>query len=131
MADNKVAFKSVVHGSTSKCLNEMVNFIKNDAKLMADQIVSISMHDTIVEHGDLECVIFYRKRSTVDNSEPTESLEYDLIVRDEDTDWAKIGAEMLGNINNYSRGKKTLGVGSTFRQVGEEKISARFTLDGK
>jgi hypothetical protein len=107
MSDNKVAFKSIVHGSTSKCLNEMVNFIKS-AQLMADQIVSISMHDSVVENGDLECVIFYRERSTVDNSEPTESLEYDLIVRDEDTDWAKIGAEMIGNVNNASRGKKTL-----------------------
>jgi|DEB0MinimDraft_12_1074336.scaffolds.fasta_scaffold78246_1 hypothetical protein len=81
--------------------------------------------------GDLEAVVFYRTHSTVDNSEPTESLSYHLVVRDEDTDWSKIQHEMLANVNNSSFGKKTLAVGSTFREVGEEKISASLSIDGR
>jgi len=71
---NKVAYKSIKHGSTSKCMQAMVTAIKDELKLMQDQIVSISIHDTKVHHGDLEAVLFYRTQSTVDNSEPTESL---------------------------------------------------------
>ena len=86
--------------------------------------MSISIHDTKVHHGDMEAVCFYRTQSTVDNSEPTESLQYHLIVRDEDTDWANIQSEIL--INTNAPGKKTIAIGSTFRNVGEEKITASF-----
>lgn len=90
MSDNRVEFRSVKHGSTAKCMEAMVRLIKDELKLMQDQIVSISVHDTKVHHGDIECVLFYRTQSTVDNSEPTESLNYHLIVRDEDTEWSNI-----------------------------------------
>jgi hypothetical protein len=72
----------------------------------------------------MEAVVFYRTQSTVDNSEPTESLQYHLIVRDEDTDWSNINNEIL--INSNAPGKKTVAIGSTFRNVGEEKISCSF-----
>lgn len=129
MSDNKVAFKSIKHGSTSKCMQATVNAIKDELKLMQDQIVSISLHDTKVHHGDMEAVVFYRTQSTVDNSEPTESLQYNLIVRDEDTYWSKINQEILLNCN--SPGKQTIAIGSTFRNVGEEKISCSFQIDGR
>jgi hypothetical protein len=57
---------------------------------MNDQIVSISIHDTTVHHGDLEAVVFYRTLSTVDNAEPTDSLSYNSIIRDEDVEWNTI-----------------------------------------
>ena len=65
--DNRVAFASVKSGSSAKCMEMMVRLIKDDLKLMQDQIVSISIHDSKVHHGDLEAVVFYRTQSTVDN----------------------------------------------------------------
>ena len=122
--DNRVAFASVKSGSSAKCMEMMVRLIKDDLKLMQDQIVSISIHDSKVHHGDLEAVVFYRTQSTIDNSEPTESLSYHLVVRDEDTEWSNILREMLMNTN--TAGKKTCAIGSTFRNVGEEKIACSF-----
>lgn len=127
---NKVAFKAVRAGSTTKCLASSVALIKEELKLMYDQIVSVSIHDVKVHHGDFEVVVFYRTESTVDNSEPTESLEYKVIVRDEDCDWDTIQQEMLLNHVNVP-GKKLCSVGSTFRHVGEEKIAACWTIDGR
>ena len=60
MSDNCVAFASVKSGSTAKCMEAMVRLIKDELKLMQDQIVSISIHDTKVHHGDIEAVLFYR-----------------------------------------------------------------------
>jgi hypothetical protein len=77
-----------------------------------------------VHHGDLEAVVFYRTQSTSHNSEPTDSLTYNTIVRDEDIDWNTIQSEVLMNANQPN--KKTVAVGSTFRNVGEEKISVTF-----
>ena len=86
--------------------------------------MSISIHDTKVRHGDLEAVVFYRTESTVDNSEPLESMSTILIERDEDVNWLEIKNQMLLNANQS--GKKTIAIGSTFRYIGEEKISAIF-----
>jgi len=87
--------------------------------------VSISIHDSKVHHGDLEAVVFYRTSSTSNNSEPMESLTHQLIERDEDVEWqvgsGNIFDEVLLNANR--EGKKTVSIGSTFRNVGEEKIS--------
>lgn len=103
---------------------EMVRLIKDELKLMADQIISISIHDSQVHHGDLEAVVFYRTESKSDSSEPTESLGFNIVVRDEDTPWDSINNEVLVNANNS--GKNTLGIGLTFRNVGEEKIAGSF-----
>jgi hypothetical protein len=61
-------------GSSAKAMDAMTRLIKDDLRLMADQIISVSIHDSEVHHGDLEAVVFYRTQSTVDNSEPTDSL---------------------------------------------------------
>lgn len=58
--ENSVRFKSVKSGSSTKCMTQVVNLIKNELKLMQDQIVSVSVHDSKVSHGDLEAVVFYR-----------------------------------------------------------------------
>lgn len=91
--------------------------------------MSLSIHDSQVHHGDMEAVLLYRTQSTVDNSEPTESLSYNLIVRDEDQDWDSILREVLMNSNQS--GKQTVAIGSTFRNVGEEKIACSFSIDGR
>lgn len=96
---------------------------------MNDQIVSISVHDTAVHHGDLEAVVFYRTQSTVDDSEPLDSLNYTPIIRDEDVEWNTIQSEVLMNANQPD--KKTVAIVSTFRNVGEEKISATLQIDGR
>lgn len=129
-SSNKVAFKSVRAGSTTKCLAQSVALIKDELKLMYDQIVSVSIHDVKVHHGDIEVVVFYRTESTVDNSEPTDNLEYKVIVRDEDIEWEQIQAEMILSYIN-APGQKLCSVGSTFRHVGEEKIAACWTMPGR
>ena len=55
---------------------KFMQILKDELQLMADQIVSISIHDSAVHDGDLEAVVFYRTESAVDNSEPIESLNY-------------------------------------------------------
>ena len=67
-------YESVRMGSSAKAMDAMTRLIKDDLRLMADQIISVSIHDSEVHHGDLEAVVFYRTQSTVDNSEPTDSL---------------------------------------------------------
>lgn len=57
---NKLAYRSVKSGSSAKCMDSAVKLIKQELQLMQDQIISISIHDTTVHHGDLECVVFYR-----------------------------------------------------------------------
>jgi hypothetical protein len=123
-SEQRITYKSVKNGSTTKCMTKFVQMIKDDLKLMNDQIVSISIHDSTVHHGDIEAVVFYRTQSTVDNSEPTESLSFQTIIRDEDVDWNTIQSEVLLNANQPA--KKTVAIGSTFRNVGEEKISVNF-----
>jgi hypothetical protein len=127
--DNRITYKSVRSGNTTKCMARLVQIIKDDLKLMNDQIVSISIHDTTVHHGDIEAVVFYRTQSTVDNSEPLETLTYNAIIRDEDVDWNTIQSEVLMNAN--TKGKKTVAIGATFRNVGEEKVSITFQIDGR
>ena len=125
----KITFKSVRGGASRKCVAALEATIKDDLKLMQDQIVSISIHDTKIRHGDLEAVVFYRTQSTVDNSEPLESLSNVFVERDEDAQWSEIQNQMLMNANN--QGKKTIAIASTFRAVGEEKISVIYQIDGK
>jgi len=98
-SDNPIEFAKVTSGSTSKCCKLMADKIKNELRLFKDQIVSISVHDSRVHHGDLEAVVFYREKSIVANSEPTESINYHCIERDEDTEWGEILNEMLLNVN--------------------------------
>jgi hypothetical protein len=62
---------------------------------MFDQIVSISIHDSKIYHGDLEAILFYRSQSLVSNSEPCDSLDFNLIERDEDTSWQNVLDELL------------------------------------
>ena len=62
---------------------------------MVDQIVSVSIHDSKTHHGDLEAVIFYRSQSLVANSEPCDTLMYQLFERDEDTDWDIVLEDVL------------------------------------
>ena len=57
---NVITYKSVKSGSSKKCMDSLINLIKDDLKLMSDQIVSISIHDSKISHGDLEAVVFYR-----------------------------------------------------------------------
>lgn len=127
--EQRITFKSVKNGNTQKCMNKFVSMIKDDLKLMNDQIVSISVHDTQVRHGDLEAVVFYRTRSILDNSEPMESLSYNTIIRDEDVEWNTIQSEVLMNANESN--KMTVAIGSTFRNVGDEKVSITFQMDGR
>ena len=129
MSDNPILFESVTSGSTSKCCKLLGDKIKNDLRLFKDQIVSISIHDTRVKHGDLEAVVFYREKSIVANSEPTETIKYNIVERDEDTPWSDILNELLMNING--RFSQTIGVSSTFRNVGDEKISCSFHISGR
>lgn len=58
-----------------------------------------------------------------------DSLTHQLIERDEDEEWEDILKEVLTNIN--VAGKKTISIGSTFRNVGEEKISCYLQVDGR
>lgn len=99
MTDNQIHFASVTSGSTSKCCKLLGDKIKNELRLFKDQIVSISIHDTRVKHGDLEAVVFYREKSIVSNSEPTETIKYNIVERDEDTLWSDILNELLMNVN--------------------------------
>jgi hypothetical protein len=91
--------------------------------------VSISVHDSRVHHGDLEAVVFYREKSIVANSEPTESFKYNIVERDEDTVWGDILSEILLNVNG--RNQQTIGISSTFRAVGDEKVSCSFSVSGR
>ena len=129
MSDNPIAYASVKSGSTSKCCKMLGDMIKNELRLFKDQIVSISIHDSRVHHGDLEAVVFYREKSIVADSQPTESIKYNIVERDEDTDWADIQNEILMNVNG--RSQQTIGISSTFRQVGDEKISCSFHIAGR
>jgi len=36
MSSNKIAFASVKHGSSAKCMNGMVTLVKDELKLMRD-----------------------------------------------------------------------------------------------
>jgi hypothetical protein len=90
--------------------------------------VSISLSDSKVHHGDCECVLFYRTQSVGDSTEPCESLKVETIVKDEDVPWNRINGNVL--LNSNLPGRKTVAIGSTFRSVGEEKISAIFHIDG-
>ena len=63
MSENQIQFVSVKSGSTAKCMKMMCTRISKELKLMKDQIISISIHDTKLHHGDLECVLFYRTDS--------------------------------------------------------------------
>ena len=65
--------------------------------------MSISIHDSRVKHGDLEAVVFYREKSIVANSEPTESIKYNIVERDEDTVWGDILNEILMNVNGRTQ----------------------------
>jgi hypothetical protein len=103
--------------------------IKIELGLFKDQIVGISVHDSRVHHGDLEAVVFYREKSIVANSEPTESINYNIVERDEDTEWADILNETLMNVNG--KRQQTIGISSTFRGVGDEKVSCSFHVSGK
>ena len=58
-----------------------------------------------------------------------ESLTYNTIIRDEDVEWNTIQSEVLMNANQSD--KMTVAVGSTFREVGEEKVSIIFQMDGR
>lgn len=129
MTDNKISFASVKSGSTSKCCKMLEDKIKTELGLMKDQIVSISVHDSRVHHGDLEAVVFYREKSIVANSEPTESIKYNIVERDEDTEWGDILNEVLMNVNG--RSQQTVGISSTFRAVGDEKVSCSFSVSGR
>lgn len=126
MTDNKISFASVKSGSTSKCCNMLGDKIKTELGLFKDQIVSISVHDSRVHHGDLEAVVFYREKSIVADSEPTESISYNIVERDEDTAWDDILNEILMNVN-----QQTIGISSTFRAVGDEKVACSFHVSGR
>jgi len=103
--------------------------IKSELGLFKDQIVSISIHDSRVHHGDLEAVVFYREKSIVANSEPTESINFNVVERDEDIVWGDILNEVLMNVNGKSQ--QTIGISSTFRAVGDEKIACSFSVSGR
>ena len=126
---SKIAYKSIIEGNSDKCMESTVTAIKEELKLMNDQIISISIHDSKLRHGDLEAVVFYRTESIADNSEPTDSMSYNLIERDEDVNWSNMLEEILP-LSNKS-GKKCVSVCSTFRNVGDEKIIGNFYCDGK
>ena len=104
-----------------------MNLIKDDLKLMTDQIVSISIHDSKITHGDLEAVVFYRTQSTKDNSEPCESIAYDLIEKDEDVSWQSL----LADTPQPKKNRKIISNQCTFRNVGEEKIRATVWVEGR
>jgi hypothetical protein len=71
-------------------MENLISMIKEELKLMSDQIVSISIHDSKISHGDLEAVLFYRKLSIKDNSEPCECISFDITEFDEDISWETI-----------------------------------------
>ena len=116
-------------GNTLKCFQNLVKVIRDDLKLMVDQIISISIHESVISHGDLEAVVFYRTKASVDNSEPCESLAAIEFVRDEDTKWSDINELVLMNANAAL--KRVVSIGSTFRNVGEEKVSVLLNIDGQ
>lgn len=129
MDTNKINYKSVRDGSSEDCIQKLCSIIKDDLKLCQDQVVSISLHDSRVRHGDLEAVVFYREQTTKADSEPlADSLEFKLVERDEDTKWTDVLAESLVNANQSP--KAILAIGATFRNVGEEKIAAAVSFDG-
>jgi hypothetical protein len=82
----------------------------------------------MTHHGDLEAVCFFREKSIVANSEPTEGINYHTVERDEDTVWSDILTEILINAN---RSHQTVGISSTFRNVGDEKVSCSFNIPGR
>jgi len=47
--------------------------------------------------------VFYREKSIVPNSEPTESIKYNIVERDEDTVWGDILNEILMNVNGRTQ----------------------------
>lgn len=122
-----VKYASVEHGDSEECMKLLCALIKDDLQLMKDQIVSISIHDSTVKSGNLAAVVFYKSRTTSSSSEPCENVGYHLIERDEDTDWGEILQETLINDGKNC----SLGIGSTFRNVGDEKISCQVYLQGR
>lgn len=68
----------------------MCEKIRKELKLKKDQIISISVHDTKLHHGDLECVLFYRTDSASQNPESAGSINYHTVEKDEDTPWEDI-----------------------------------------
>ena len=77
------------------------------------------MHDSKISHGDLEVIVFYRTQSIKDNSDPCESIAFTLIEKDEDETW-----QSILNQTTSSRNRILISNQCTFRNVGEEKISA-------
>lgn len=73
--------------------------------------------------------MFYRTESTTQNSEPTDTLTAQEFVRDEDVSWSEINE--LVRINANAQDKRVISVGSTFRNVGEEKLSVIMSIDGQ
>ena len=127
MSENKIKYQFVRDGDSSDCIDNMCNLISNNLKLTRDQIISISMHDALVKHGDLETVVFYRENSTQPDAVPlAEDISNVCIEKDEDTEWDVILEETLLNAN----GKECLAIGATFRNVGEEKISCAIMAEG-
>ena len=91
--------------------------------------MSISIHDSKISHGDLEAVVFYRTQSIKDNSEPCEFISFSLAEHDEDVSWNTI----LENQHNQKqqRNCKIISNQCTFRNVGEEKITASIFTEGR
>mmetsp|Transcript_2794 Transcript_2794/g.4778 ORF Transcript_2794/g.4778 Transcript_2794/m.4778 type:complete len:151 (-) Transcript_2794:511-963(-) len=128
MSTTKISYRSVIEGSSEECIQSLAQVIKSDLKLCKDQIISISIHDSRIRHGDLEGVVFYREESLEADSEPlADTLTFQLIERDEDTSWDDILREVLLNSNQSA--KQNLGIAATFRNVGEEKIACCFNID--
>ena len=72
--------------------------------------------------------MFYRTLPLGDSSEPTDTLSAQEFVRDEDKSWSEINSLVLLNAN--AADKRVVSIGSTFRSVGEEKLSVVFGIDG-
>ena len=119
---------SVTEGSSKDCIKALIEKIK-DLKLTKENIINISLHDSKVRHGDLEAVVFYNTKPSPASFKPLgDDLTYNLIERDEDTNWDDIMRELLVNTNQES--KQNLAIGATFRHVGDEKIACTFSVPG-
>ena len=126
MSENKIKYQFVKDGDSSDCIDNLCSIMSNNLKLTRDQIISISMHDAMVKHGDLEAVVFYRENSDVGALPLAEDISNVCIEKDEDTEWDDILQETLVNANT----KECLAIGATFRNVGEEKISCAVMAEG-
>ena len=91
-----INYKSVKAGSTAKCAAALVKLIKDEGWNL-NRIVSISIHDTQVHHGDLEAVVWYKKHENLEASivEDSESLSYECVVKDEDVNWSQLNDEIM------------------------------------